>query len=108
MTRRPSAVLFSLMALWILWAYSSDTSDGRRMPGTWTRVLTADSEGACERNKRDQVLALLNALAPLGASVDRTGETIFYTAKAPDGRPILKSTRYYCFPDNVDPGGRDQ
>ncbi|WP_447973588.1 hypothetical protein [Nitrospira sp. Kam-Ns4a] len=108
MTRRPIAVLFGLAALWILWAYSYETSDGRRMPGTWTRVLTADSEGACERNKRDQVLSLLNALASLGASVDRTGETIFYTVKARDGRPILKGTRYYCFPDNVDPSGGGQ
>lgn len=102
---RRLGALFGVAAAWVLWAYVYESADGRRAPGTWARLSSSNTEAACERKLREQVQALLNALAPLGASVDKRGEAIFYTEKGRDGRPVMKGTRYECLPDDVDPNG---
>jgi hypothetical protein len=103
--RQPLASLLGVAVAWTLWVYASESVDGRRMTGMWSRLSTADSEAACERKLREQVQALLNALAPLGASVDKGGEAVFYTEKGRGGRPVMKGLRYECLPDDVDPSG---
>lgn len=96
-------MLLSVAVSWILWAYSFESYENRRTPGHWTKVLTSESEAACEQKKHEQVMSLLSALAPFGASIDRTGDSIFYSTRLPDGRPIMKVTRYLCLLEGTDP-----
>jgi hypothetical protein len=108
MTRRATAALLSLAAAWILWAYTFNSYESHQAPGTWTKVLTADSEASCEEKKREQVVSLLDALAPYGATIDKAGNAVFYAARTPDGRPIMKGTRYHCLPETMDPRAESQ
>lgn len=103
MTWRVMAALPTVAVAWILWAYSFESYENRRMPGSWTKVLVSESEAACEQKKNEQVTSLLNALAPFGASIDRAGNSIFYTTRSPDGRPVMRVIRYLCLLETIDP-----
>lgn len=94
------------MALaWVLWAYSDERIENRTSAGAWIQVSSAENEAVCERKKAEQVRSLLNALVKFGATVDSTGDTVFYATRTADGRPLMKRTRYRCLPASQDPRG---
>ena len=103
MAARAIVLLLSVAVSWILWVYSFESYENRRTPGNWTKVLASESEAACKQKKNEQVMSLLSALAPFGASIDRAGDSIFYSTRSPDGRPIMKVTRYLCLLETMDP-----
>ncbi len=103
MRRWAGTSLVSVVLAWVLWAHSFETVENHSAPGTWTPVIRTEHEAECEAKKAEQVRALLNALVKFGATVDASGDTVFYAARTADGRPIMTRTRYRCLPASQDP-----